>query len=60
MKYPSTTILKNVNILAKVNKSPSGRFHNSIARDTYIITINVRTVTLVDIIYEQNEENYAI
>ena len=48
-KYPSTTILKHVNVLAKVNKLPYFRLLNMTPRYAYSITIHVRTMTLVDI-----------
>ena len=54
-KYPSTTILKHVNILAKVNKSPYGCLHNITPHGAYIITIHVRTVIVADISHEQKE-----
>ena len=47
--YPSTTILKHANVLAKVNKSPSGRLHNIMSHATYSIKIHVPTMTLMDI-----------
>ena len=48
-KYPSNTILKHVNVLAKVNKLPQGGLHNMTPHDAYIITTHIRTVTLVEI-----------
>ena len=54
-KYPSTTILKHVNVLAKVNKSRLGRLPNITPHDAYSITIHVRTVTLADISHEQKK-----
>ena len=48
-KYPSTTILKYVNILAKVNKSPYGCLPNIRPHNTYSITIHICTVTLLNI-----------
>ena len=40
-KYPSTTILKLANVLAKVNKPPQGTLHNITPPDAYSITIHV-------------------
>ena len=52
-KYPSTTILKYENVLAKVNKSPYGILHNMTPHDAYIIPIHVRKMTLVDISHKK-------
>ena len=52
-KYPSTTILKYVNILAKVNKLPSFCLHKMKPHDAYSITIHVCTMTLAKISHEQ-------
>ena len=52
-KYTSTTILKHVNVLAKLNKPPWGRLHNMTPNDTYIITIHVLTMTLADISHKK-------
>ena len=54
-KYFSTTILEHANFLAKVNKSPEEHLHNITPHDDYSIKIDVRTVTLEDIIHEQKE-----
>ena len=54
-KYPYTTIMKHVNVLDKVNKSPQGNLHNMMTHDAYNIIIHVRTVTLEDISHEQKE-----
>ena len=56
-KYTSTTILKHVNVLAKVNKSSYGLLPNIMLHDTHIITIRVRKVTLPDISHEQELKN---
>ena len=48
-KYPSTTILKHVIYLAKVNKSPGGILYNITPHDAYSITIHMHTTTLEDI-----------
>ena len=52
-KYPSTTILKHANVLAKVNKFPYGNLPNNSPHDAYSITIDVRTITLVEITHEK-------
>ena len=44
--YPSTTILKHANILAKVKKSPYVRLLNMMPYHAYSITIHVRTMTI--------------
>ena len=54
-KYPSTTIVKHANVLAKVNKFPCGRLHNMTPHDAYSIPIYVRTTTLEDISHKQRE-----
>ena len=54
-KYPSTTILKNANVLAKVNKLPYEFLHNMTSHDAYIITIHVLTITISDISHKQKE-----
>ena len=54
-KYTSTTILKYVNVLAKVNKLPWERLHNMIPQDACSIPIHVCTVILADISHEQKE-----
>ena len=41
---PQQTILKHVNILAKVNKLPHGRLQNMMSREAYIIIIQVWTL----------------
>ena len=46
-KYPSTTILKQANVLEKVNKPPYGRLQNMTPHNAYSITIHVRTINLV-------------
>ena len=48
-KYPSTTILKHANILAKVIKLPYRNLHNMTPHGAYSITVHARTTTLVDI-----------
>ena len=59
-RYPSTTILKHANALVKVNKPPYEVLHNMTPHDTYIITIHVYTMTLVDISHEQKDLNPVI
>ena len=54
-KHPSTTILKHVNFLAKLNKSPSDHLNNMTPHETYSITIYVCTINLADISHEQKE-----
>ena len=48
-KYPSTTILKHVNLLDKINKTPYVRLLNMTPHDAYSITIHVRTMNMSDI-----------
>ena len=48
-KYLSTTILKNENVLAKVNKLPWGSLLHMTPHDSYSITIHVRTMATLDI-----------
>ena len=48
-KYPSNAILKNANVLAKVNKSPWENLLNTPPHDTYIIPIHARKTNLADI-----------
>ena len=45
-KYPSTTVLKHANILAKVNNSPYVHLLNMTPYGAYSITIHVRTMTI--------------
>ena len=45
-KHPSTTILKDTNVLAKVYKLPSGDLPNITPHDAYSIPIHVRTVNV--------------
>ena len=52
-KYPSTKILKHVNVLDKINKSSYGYLPNMTPPDAYSIKIHVGTVTLAEIIHEQ-------
>ena len=54
-KYISTTILKNVNIWAKVNKSPWGRLHDMNPHDAYSTTTHIRKVTPAVISHGQRE-----
>ena len=54
-KYPSTTILKHDNVLAKVNISPYVRLLHMMSYDAYSITIYVRTMIILGISHEQNE-----
>ena len=55
-KYPSITILKYVNVLAKVNNSPQGSLLNMTPHDNYSITIHVRTMTISEISHEQKNK----
>ena len=48
-KYPSTTILKHANILAKVNKFPYESLINMTPHDAYSIIIHERKMTISDI-----------
>ena len=54
-KYPSTKILKHANVLAKVNKLTYVHLHNMKLHGAYSITIHVRTMTILGIIYDQKE-----
>ena len=45
-EFPTITILKHVNVWAKVNKSPLARLQNMTPHDAYSITINVRKMTI--------------
>ena len=54
-KYTSTTILKHVNVLAKVNKSSYVCLVNMTPYDDYSITTHVYTMTISDISNEQME-----
>ena len=54
-KYSSTAILKHVDVLDKVNKSPYGSLPYITPHNAYNITINVRTVTLEDISQKPKE-----
>ena len=54
-KYPSTTILKDVNDLAKANKSPWGLLHNMTPHDAYSILTHICTITQVNISHKQKE-----
>ena len=55
-KYPSTTILKHSDILAKVNKLPYGRLPYMTPHDAYIIKTHVSTVTLADISHKKRSK----
>ena len=59
-KDPSTRILKHANVLDKVNKSPWGSLNIMTPHDAYSVTVNVCTVTLVDISNEQKDYNTVI
>ena len=48
-KYPSTTILKHVNILSEANKPPRGCLHHMMPHVAYSITIHVHKMTVADI-----------
>ena len=48
-KYPSKTILKHANILAKVNKLHKGSLYNMTPHDSSSVIIHIYTVTLADI-----------
>ena len=54
-EYPLTKILKHLNVLAKVNKSPLGSLPNMMPHDAYSIIIYVHTVTLVEFSREKKE-----
>ena len=55
MKYPSTTIIKYENVLAKVNKLSYVHLLNMKPHDAYSITTHVRKITISDISHEQNK-----
>ena len=44
--YPSDTILKHANVLAKVNKSPSLRLPNMMPHEAYSIIIHAHKMTI--------------
>ena len=52
-KYISTKILKHTNILTKVNNLPYVSLLDMMPYGAYSITINVRTMTILEIIHEQ-------
>ena len=52
-KYPSTTMLKHVNVLAKLNKAALGSLPDMMPHKYFSITINVHTMILADISHEQ-------
>ena len=52
-KYPSTTILKHANVLAKVNKLPYECLPNITPHDAYSVKIRVRTSTLENILHKK-------
>ena len=54
-KYPSATILKYANDLAKVNKSPYVHLKNMTPHDACSIKMYVRPVSLADIIHNKKE-----
>ena len=53
-KYSSTTILKHVDVLAKVNKSPYAHLLYMTPHGAYIIKIHVCKMTISEIGHEQN------
>ena len=53
--YPSTTILKQVNVLAKVNKLSCIILLNLTAHAASSITTHVRTMTISEIIHKPKE-----
>ena len=55
-KYPSTTILKHSDTLAKVNKLPYGRLPYMTPHDAYIIKTHISTVTLADISHKKRSK----
>ena len=55
-KYIPTTILKHMNVLAKVNKSPLGCLPNMTPHNAYSITIHVHIVILADIIHKKRSK----
>ena len=54
-KYPSITIFKHMNVLAKVNKLPWRHLPNMTPHDTYSIPIHVCKMTLSEISHKQKE-----
>ena len=54
-KYPYNTILKHVNVLAKVNKSHLGHLHSMKPHEDYSITIYVPSMTPMYISHERKE-----
>ena len=54
-KYPSTTILKHMNYLDKLNKSPYVCLLTMAPHDAYSITTNVCTMTISEISHKQKD-----
>ena len=52
-KYPSTTIHKHVNVLAKVDRPPYGCLLNTTTHDACSIAMYIHKITLANIIHEQ-------
>ena len=52
-KYPSTTILKYINVLAKVNKSPLGCLHHMKPQGAQSISTHAHTMTKANISQKQ-------
>ena len=52
-KYPSTTILKHVNVLSKLNQLTYVCLQNLTPHDDYSITIHIRVMTISEIIHEK-------
>ena len=55
-KYPSTRILKHVNVLDKLNKLSWGSLHHMIPHDACSIPIHIRTVILADIHHKKRSK----
>ena len=54
-KYPSTTIPKHENVLAKVNKSTYGRLINMTPHDAFSITLHVHAMAISYISHTKKE-----
>ena len=54
-KYPSTRIIKQANVLAKVNKTPYVCLLNTVPHVAYSVTTHIGTMAKLDIIHEQKE-----
>ena len=54
--YPSTTIIKDVDVFAKVNKLPYVPLLDMTSHDSYIIEIHVCTMTIFYISHDKGSK----